>query len=440
MKRRITNALVVTMDEAGNVFRGEIDISGGRIAALGSDLPPPPPGTDVIDAGGAAVLPGFVNGHLHGYHVLMRGRAEGLDLHGWREDAWIDRLIGRTKRGNRRELHLAAHLLAGCEQLRGGVTFVGEFNLPDIALEAMRTIGLRGFVACGLDEFDRIASAAGPSFPYGAGIYVPEEEELEADDLARIAERNAAGPVFKFMHAAETERRVRIVRDRFGTDLVTLLDKHGLLDDRMVLSHAVHVRADAIRMLAERGVRVVSSVTSEMKLADGIAPVASLLEAGVVVGVGTDSAMCNNSGDLFGEMKAMGLLRCLVDGPGTVDAGRILRMATIDGARVFHADREIGSIERGKRADLQFLEMRVPEMVPLVEEGPRPNLYANIVYSAGREQVRDVMIDGEFVLRDRRPVRVDMDRLVREIDAAGRANGAEAPPGATHGRESPHVT
>jgi cytosine/adenosine deaminase-related metal-dependent hydrolase len=420
----IKNALVVTMDPQGKVFRGDVLISGGRIVEMGPGLDHVGGDIEIIDAGTRIVLPGFVNAHLHSYMTLLRGMAEGLDLHGWKEDELMVDLVNLTKREIDREILYKAHLLSYCEQIRGGVSFVGEFNFPEMALEAMREIGIKGFLTCDIDEMDRIREKVGEDDGHMIGLYIPEEEELSEDILLRIEEEGYGGaPVFKIMHAAETKWRVHLTQRRFGCNILTLLQKFSILDDHMIFSHGVHIDPDGIRVMRDAGVRVISSVTSEMKLSDGIAPVVSYLDEGIVLGLGTDSATCNNGGDVFSEMKVMGLLQSLVNGPDAVDAEQILRMATIDGARVFGMENEIGSIEVGKRADMILLDTRVPELFPLAEEGERKNIYSNLVYSACREQVKDLLVDGEFILRDRFPTRVDMNAVIGEIENEWKGNG-----------------
>lgn len=415
MDKLIKNALVVTMDTSGRVFRGDIRVSDGRIRELGPDLRPSRE-IEIIDAGNFLILPGFVNAHLHSYMVILKGMAEGLDLHAWKYNTSIVHLIDRTKRRIGRDLLHRAHLLSYCEQIRGGVSFVGEFNFPRLALGAMKEVGIKGVLTCDFDEIEEVRAEVGGEEGHPVTLYIPEEEELGEKALSRIGEKYSGSPTLKVMHAAETILRADIIRQRFGCDIVRLLEKYYLLDRYMIFSHGVHVEPDGIRAMKEAGARVISSVTSEMKLSDGIAPVLSFIREGIMLGIGTDSAMCNNSGDIFSEMKVMGLLQNLVSGPGAVNAEEIVRMATIDGARVFGMEEEIGSIEVGKRADLVFLDTRTPEMVPLVDHGVRSNVYANIVYSAGREQVKDLLVDGEYVLKDRHPVRVDMDRLLAEIE------------------------
>jgi len=203
--------------------------------------------------------------------------------------------------------------------------------------------------------------------------------------------------------------------DRFGCRPVDLFAQLGLLDRRLLLAHCVHLSPEEIRRLATTGAAVLHCPSANLKLGSGIAPIPSMIEAGVRVGIGADGAPCNNNLDIFQEMRAAALVQKALHGPTTMPARQVLRMATIGGAEVLGLDDEIGSVVRGKRADLVVLDRRAPHCVPAGDPA------ATIVYSMGRDNVRHVVVDGRVVVKDRELVTAPMDLVVQEaLDQAER--------------------
>jgi 5-methylthioadenosine/S-adenosylhomocysteine deaminase len=190
------------------------------------------------------------------------------------------------------------------------------------------------------------------------------------------------------------------------------LDRLGLLHANLVADHAVWLTADEIALLAERGVRVAHCAESNMKLASGVAPLPELLAAGVTVGLGTDGCASNNDLDLFGEMDTVAKLHKVqrLD-PTVADAATVLRLATIEGARVLGMADRTGSLEPGKRADLIVVDTRQPHLTPLY------NPVSHLVYAARGADVRHTVIDGRLVMRDRRLLTIDLPSLLDQARA-----------------------
>ena len=209
------------------------------------------------------------------------------------------------------------------------------------------------------------------------------------------------------MHAAETEHRIRLVRERFGTSTIRLLDRYGLLSERVLLSHAIYVDDEERELIARHGAAVISSPVAEMKLADGIAPIVDYLRRGVTVALGTDCAVCNNGNDLFLEMRQLGLVQKLRYGADAMPAEQILRVATRGGARAFGEDDRIGRIAEGYDADLVLVDTENPRMRPLVHRGDYSNVVANLVFAATGQDVTDVMVAGRWAVRNRRLTNAD---------------------------------
>jgi 5-methylthioadenosine/S-adenosylhomocysteine deaminase len=202
---------------------------------------------------------------------------------------------------------------------------------------------------------------------------------------------------------------------------VRTLHAYGLLSTRTLLSHAVHIDAHEIGLIAEQGAAVVVSPAAELKLADGIPPVVDLLARGVTVALGTDAAVCNNGTDMFLEMRLAGLAQKLRYGAAALPAEQVLRMATRMGAAALGEADRYGAIAPGRAADLILVDATSPRMLPLVTDPVRPNVAANLVYAATAADVTDVMARGRWIVRRRRLLTADIRAIARELgDAAQR--------------------
>jgi 5-methylthioadenosine/S-adenosylhomocysteine deaminase len=213
-----------------------------------------------------------------------------------------------------------------------------------------------------------------------------------------------------------------MVQERFGTTPVRHLARHGLLDARLTAAHAVCVDLEEIGLLARAGCGVVHCAESNLKLASGIAPVEKLLQAAIAVGLGTDGAASNNDLDLVGEMGTVAKLHKIAPpDPTALPARRVLRMATAGGAAALHREREFGSLEAGKRADLILVDASGPNAVPLYD----PASY--LVYAARADAVRTVVVEGRVLMEKRRIRTLDARAIRREAGRYGRRIAAALP-------------
>lgn len=401
---------LVRMDADDTIELGDLLVQDGRIVAIGRDLDRPP-GVPELDATDAWVLPGFVQTHVHLCQALWRNAADDLSLMDWlRLRTWP------LEAAHDAHTIQASARLAVAELLRGGTTCIQDFGTvrhTAALVTAARDLGIRGVYGQALmDAHD------GP-----AALRVPAAEALaEALDLARhltdgdsvrfalaprfavsssgdllervaTAARDTGLPVHT--HASETADENAATLARFGHRPIPLYDRMGLLGPGLRLAHCVHVTDAEIRRLAETGTRVLHCPSANLKLGSGIAPVPAMLAAMVQVSLGADGPPCNNNLNAFQEMRTAALIQKGRHGPTTLPAMRVLRMATIDGARALGLDAEIGSIDIGKRADLVVLDRDGAHCVP----GDDPA--AAIVYSMGRDDVRHVLVGGRKVVRDR---------------------------------------
>lgn len=411
----IAGPLVITMDEGGRVIEdGALVVIDGEIAAVGprAELAGLP-ARETVDATGQLLLPGLVNGHVHMADSLFRGLVEDLPLEPWLERLWISEREFVTAEN----VGLGARL-ALAEMIRSGTTCaVDMFWFPDAGADAALEAGFRLVTGPiffdfggpdGIANEDRIRVGREWLERYaGAPLIVPcvqphnhltvsPEGMRAARDLA-----DEAGALFH-THCSETVTEVATTRDRFGRTPVGHLDALGILDDRTLLAHCVHLTEDDVRLLRDSGAAVLHNPLSNLKLGSGIAPVARMLEEGIPVLVGTDGPVSSNDLDMWTAMRFAGLLqRGAQRDPVLTPARDVVRMVTTTAARALGLDDLIGSLEPGKRADLVLVDLDRPHLTPMFDP------YAHLAYAVGRDDVRSVLIDGHFVMRDRRLLTLD---------------------------------
>jgi 5-methylthioadenosine/S-adenosylhomocysteine deaminase len=213
--------------------------------------------------------------------------------------------------------------------------------------------------------------------------------------LERVAALARERGVMVHTHAAENKTECEMVQKESGVRNITYLNQVGLTGRHVALAHCVHLSVDEIEILKTTGTNVVHCPSSNLKLGSGMAPIAKLLEEGVSVSLGADGAPCNNRLDMFTEMRTASLLQKVLHGPEALPAGRVLRMATIDGAKALGLEGEIGSLEAGKRADVSVIRLDRLHVTPVKD------VVSALVYSADADDVDTVIIDGEIVMSER---------------------------------------
>ncbi len=420
----IANGLVVTVNPRGDVIEGgAVWVKDGRIARVG--LPPGgerPAAAETIDARGGIVLPGLVNAHTHLPMSLFRGLADDLPLERWLNDhifpveaAHLDPHTVRT-----------GTLLSCAEMLLSGTTTCCDgYFFEDLVARAVEASGMRAVLAQGVIDFPapgvpdpsrNVAAAAAfadrwrrrsPRVTPSIFCHTPctcSEKTLRAAK----AEADALGLTLQ-VHAAETRQERERIEAEKGCSPVAYLERIGVLDGNTLLAHAVWVDEEDIGILRRSGARVAHLPESNMKLAAGIAPVPEMIAAGIPVGLGTDGCASNNDLDLFAEMDtAAKVHKVRTMDPAVMDAGTVLRMATIEGARALGLGDRIGSIEVGKEADLVVVDTQAPHLTPLY----RPE--SHLVYAARGADVRCVMVAGKLLVRDRRLLGLDLGEILRD--------------------------
>ncbi|MHB9033977.1 MAG: amidohydrolase, partial [Anaerolineae bacterium] len=412
----LDNGTVITLDKDWLVIpNGALAISGRDIAAVGprADILNRFTSTNILDCTDCVIMPGLIDGHTHLPMSLLRGLADDLRL-----DVWLHGYILPVERQFvNPEFCFLGTLLSCAELIRSGVTcFADMYYFEEEVAWAAVQAGMRGI--CGetimktptpdANDYeaslqycsDMIAHWQGhetiiPS-PAPHSVYMCTPEILR--ETTRMARDSG---VTQLIHLAESSDEVAGWLRATNQRPARWLEDQGILEAQMSAAHCVHVVEEEMDILKRNGVGVVHNPTSNLKLASGIAPVAQMLERGLLVGLGTDGCASNNDLDMFEEMRLAALLpKVAVSDPMAVPARSALAMATIAGARALHLDHLIGSLETGKRADVCITRMDQLYQVPRFETTGQ-NIYSRIVYATKSNDVRDVIINGKLVMRNR---------------------------------------
>lgn len=429
MKTLIRNGTILTMDSPQpGILRGDVGIDGSIIAFVG-ECPASFVPERSIDANDCIVMPGLVNAHTHLAMSLMRHYADDLPFWNW----LFERIVPVEARLTKEFVHDGT-MLSLVEMLRGGITTFADmyFNM-DVVAEATLKAGLRGNLTRGLafngpdDLFKLDESREFHQQWHGAGdgriqvdigphaVYTCPPAYLEkvialADQLdARI-----------HIHLSESRKEVADCKREYGKSPVAHVRDLGLFSRKTLAAHCVHIDDDDIRIFSECGVGVAHNPGSNLKLANGFAPVSRLLAAGVAVGLGTDGSASNNNLNMFEEMNlAAFIAKGVTEDPTAVSAYTALRMATIDGARVLGLDAITGSLKAGKKADVILVDTTAPHFYP------RNSVAASLVYAAQASDVRTVFCDGELLIEDRQLKRLDQREIcIKAQESAARLTGS----------------
>ena len=413
----ITGGTVVTM--AGpNIENGSVAIHNGEIVAVGrsSEVDRQFTARTRINAGGMAVIPGFVNAHTHVPMTLFRGIADDRDLMDW-----LTKFIFPAEAKNvDREFVKWGTRLAAAEMIRSGTTTFADMYYfeADIAAEAKKA-GLRAVVGETLLDFPapdnktwdegiaymrRFAAAyrndrlITPAVAPHAPFTVSREHLQEVRKLAT----ELGVPIL--IHVSETKDELRQVAERAnGMTPGAYLDSIGFLGDDVVAAHGVWLTENELHRFAERGVGVVHCPESNMMLASGVAPVVQMQRIGVDIGLGTDGpAGSNNNLDMIEEMASAARLQKITrSDPKALTAREVLEMATIGGAKALGLDKKIGTLEKGKRADIAIIDLQSVKTQPVY------SVESAIVYAASGHSVVTTIVDGRILMRRRELLTVD---------------------------------
>lgn len=402
------------------VKKTSVYIIGDRITGIGTE----PPGfmaDKTIDGRDRLVIPGLINSHTHAYMTIFRNMADDLMFSDWLFGNILpleDKLTGSDAYWG---------TMLGCmEMLRFGTTcFSDMYIFEGAAARAVEDCGIRAVLSRGLsgggedkaggkrrlDEALREISAwkgkGNMSFMLAPhAVYSCDFEYLL--EISAIASEMGLGI---HTHLSESPGEVAECIEKHGMSPVALMDKAGLLRENTVAAHCVHLSNEDIELLAERKVSVCTNPVSNLKLANGIAPVTALIESGVNVCLGTDGAASNNSLNMFRELGMLALIHKGINhDPLAVSACTGLTAATVNGARALGLGGVTGEIRAGMKADLAILDMSGPNMRPMT------NPLAALSYSANGSEVETVLVGGEILLEKGEYKTIDAERVYYEVD------------------------
>ncbi len=414
----ISGGNVITMDPEFRVIEdGAVAIQGDTIVAVGrrADLETQSRAAKTIDAAGTIVMPGMINGHAHAAMSLFRGVAEDHSLNDWLQKY----IFPAEARNVTPDFVLWGTRLGVLEMLRGGITtYADMYYFEDVVAGVTKEAGMRGVLGETILDFPApdhktpaealayaqkfidhwkgdplITPAVAPH-----SIYTLSTENLKA--AAALARSNSV-PIL--IHLAEAPFESELSRAKYKASPVRYLESIGVLGPDVVGAHSIWVDSADIATLVRLGVGCVHNPSSNMKLASGVMPVVDLLAAGQPVGLATDSAASNNNQDLFQEMNIAAKLQKVTRmDPRALPARQVVEMATIGGARALHLDKQIGSLEAGKQADIVLIGTGATHSTPMY------SVYSQLVYALNAHDVRTVVIAGKIVMENR--VMMTMDK------------------------------
>jgi 5-methylthioadenosine/S-adenosylhomocysteine deaminase len=413
---------VLPMDEGLTVIKdGAIAVSGTTILEVGTskEISKKYASEAIIMGEGKAVFPGLINTHTHAAMVYFRGIADDLPLKEWLENhIWPaeNRWLGP-------EFISDAIELACLEMLKGGVTTYNDmYFYEDAAGKVAKKIGMRAVLGVGILDFPSKSANTTDEYFANAESFIKnwKGDELITPCIAphalytcgteslkrarRIADKYDI-PIH--IHLSETKWEVNEIKNRYKMTPVKYLDSLGFLDEKVLAAHCIWVEDDEIDLLAKRKVGVSHCMESNLKLASGFAPVVTMLMAGIKVTFGTDGAASNNDLNILSEMSTTAKVhKALSNNPTVLDAKTVLLMATKWSAEVLGLGDKIGSIEKGKIADIVTINLKKPHLTPMY------NVYSHIVYAAMASDVDTVMVNGKVVVNNSKLCNGDEEKIL----------------------------
>ncbi|MDH5255540.1 MAG: TRZ/ATZ family hydrolase [Gammaproteobacteria bacterium] len=372
------------------------------------------------------LLPGLINAHTHAAMTLFRGLAEDLPLETWlnghiwpAESRWVTADFVRD-----------GAELALLEMMLGGTTTCGDmYFFPDVMARAVADCGMRAVIGMIVLEFPTVWAQSADEYlskglqvrdqfkshPRVSTMFAPHSPYTVADrtfEQIRVLADELDTPIQ--MHVLETATESQASIDKYQLRPLQRLDRLGIVTPLLTAVHMTHLETGDIELLAEQGAQVIHCPESNLKLASGFCPVARLAAAGIGVAIGTDGAASNNDLDMFGEMRAAGLLaKGVARRADVLPAWAVLQMATLNGARALGLGDRVGSLVPGKEADLICVDLARPATQPV--HSP----IAQLVYAASRDQVTDVWVAGQRLLQDGRALLADTDSILGRAAAWG---------------------
>jgi len=375
----------------------------------------------IIDGKGKVAIPGLINTHGHLAMSLLRGYADDMSLEEW----WMKHVYPVESKFGRKEVYWGS-LLSMVEMIKSGTTCFADFYYyEDEAAKAAKEIGMKGILGCAILDV--------PTFYYKTTDSAFKKTEsvikkFSNDSLVKIA---LAPHMFQttsietyirskkmaqeynlllFTHASETKQENDFSLKKYKQNPIEVLAKNNILDEKTILAHCCWLDKKGIKTLANSGASISHCPVSNMKLASGIMPLQEMLESRINISLGTDGVCSNNNLDMLEEMKITALLHKISKlDPSIADAQTVLDMATINGAKAFGLEEEIGSLEKAKKADIVLLDFEKSHLVP------KHNLISHLVYSANGSDVDTVLINGKIIMKDRKIKNINEEEIFNKV-------------------------
>lgn len=383
---------------------------------------------EYVDAGNKTLIPGFVQTHIHLCQTLFRGLADDLQLLDWLQLYIFPYEKAHDKNSLRASVQLGIN-----ELVLGGTTTLldmGTLNHQEIIFDELIKSGIRAHAGkCMIDlndlypefksstkgELNETYRLANEFHRQNNGLlqygFAPRFVLSCSEKLLRETKemmRDFPGSIFH-THSSENKEEIRAVKQMHNKENIEYFDSIGVLDDHTVLAHCIHLNENEIQLMKKNSSRISHCPSSNLKLASGVANIPRYLNENISVSLGADGAPCNNQLSVFTEMRLASLIQKPIHGAEIMNAKTIFRLATIEGAKALHLEKEIGSIELGKKADLVLLDLNKPYLSLGKKDA---SIYSNIVYSGDKSIIDSVMVDGKWKVRNRNSVLYDPEDLI----------------------------
>ena len=422
----IKNATIITQNKNRDIIKnGAIFIKNDKIEDVGNaDAIQKKYANEIkqiINANGGIAMPGLINCHTHLAMALLRGYADDMPLERW----WFDAIYPIESKFTREKVYLGS-LLGALEMIKSGTTTFADFYyFMDEAGKAAEKTGLRANLGVAVLDCETFAfknSAEiladiprlfkkwkGSSLvKISIAPHMLQTASLETHKKCKSLAKKLG--LILHTHLAESKEGIKHSRKNYKTTPAELLVKNNILDKNSLAAHCCHLSGSDINLLAKAKVNIVHCPASNMKLASGVMPFSKLVKAGINICLGTDGACSNNSLDMFSEMKIAALLHKSTEkNPIAADAQTIFDMATINGARALGMEKEIGSIETGKKADIIILDCNQPHL------SPEHNLVSNLVYAGKGSDVKTTIINGKAIMKNRKILTINENKILNAV-------------------------
>lgn len=382
---------------------------------------------EILEGKDKVVLPGLINTHTHAAMVYFRGLADDMPL-----KEWLEKHIWPAENHWLSPQFISDAVELAClEMLKAGVTIYNDmYFFGDSAAVATKKIGMRAVLGAGILDFPSASAKTTDEYLRNAERFSKDwkGDELITPCIAPHAAYTCCPDTLKkakalaekydvplHIHLSETEWEVNEIISRYGKRPAAHLESIRFLDERVLAAHCVWLNNEDIELLAKRNVGVSHCIESNLKLASGIAPVPDMLKAGVKVTFGTDGAASNNDLSILSEMStAAKLHKVMAKDPTALDSKTALLMATRWGAEVLGLSAKIGSIEKGKLADIIVIDLKKPHLAPIYD------VYSHIVYSAIASDVERVFVNGRMVVNNRALITDSEEHILQKASEWGK--------------------